>query len=762
MDTSSQTTSPLPGPISTLFQEAQGLFAANRVVNGQCESTSALMTASTTGEIVNTEEESGATQAGFYARSYTCHTCQRSFAYQDLGAHRGDRPLYGDIWTNLTCGDCIAERRKTGLAGATGAENSSRTTPSDPLIIRLPMSATTSTAQEEVPRQVSAPLAAPSTTQGVVFEALARSHSDPSCASHGDPSSARVGPVPTHGIYKPEADIRSIRPRASKAQFETPSQRPWIQVAYIALLNLALLNEGWPTTGPGEFYHLQTTVTKFVYEHFDLLCAGHARNCWKSNLAQILSAHPDIFEHEQGQQGKGWWRLHSTAPDLMKADGVRSSTMVSKVQVASKSAPPRVRPPVTPTSSEPAVTRPLPTPTSQGTLDVSPRKRPASSPRIPDGNKPIEPKPHVRQSSAPVSSSYSLRSDSSPTPFDKTLALASTPIARETSRDPRQVRPGPSLPKASIASRAASSRTNPFTTLVHAQSVPSLHTFPSFTDPPALNSPRGRMKESDPLSPRTPAPTKRATRPVVHNDTPVPPQRLPTQVPAPSAPAKAKSDAFSASALPSAPPPVPTVNPLTHPQVFQEVCLLQHEWLQLEQAGTHVKEGVARLIRSLRPLSVTSALLREYRLKCEAGVALLELDSLAIPTNVPAPLELLQNQQEKSSPPSALTSLLAAPNNLIPTIPFMYGVPCPTPLTSTATGGNGMAMTSPPPFNPLFLPYSSASSVYTQAYFPSMAYFSPPQVYPPIPAVTTTEPERISSPLPLPPASKRACRRTLL
>jgi hypothetical protein len=93
------------------------------------------------------------------------------------------------------------------------------------------------------------------------------------------------------------------------ARFSFPSCRPWSAIAFVALVNLAIEVDGSSSPIDGTFHHLQTTVDNFVYTHFNSLCAGYTRNCWKSRLAAALNHLPSHFEHSPGQQGKGWWRV---------------------------------------------------------------------------------------------------------------------------------------------------------------------------------------------------------------------------------------------------------------------------------------------------------------------------------------------------------------------------------------------------------------------------------------------------------------------
>ena len=97
------------------------------------------------------------------------------------------------------------------------------------------------------------------------------------------------------------------------AAFIYPEKRPWAEVAFVALINLAIQYEGSPTPKDGTFYNLQSDVDTFIYQHFDTLCNGYPRNCWKSHLATALNMLPSHFEHAPGQQGKGWWRLREGA-----------------------------------------------------------------------------------------------------------------------------------------------------------------------------------------------------------------------------------------------------------------------------------------------------------------------------------------------------------------------------------------------------------------------------------------------------------------
>ena len=86
-----------------------------------------------------------------------------------------------------------------------------------------------------------------------------------------------------------------------------------MEIAYVALLNLAIETDGSPYPPDGTFHHLQSTVDNFIYTHFSTLCYGYTRNCWKSHLASALNRLPSHFEHAEGQQGKGWWRIRHGA-----------------------------------------------------------------------------------------------------------------------------------------------------------------------------------------------------------------------------------------------------------------------------------------------------------------------------------------------------------------------------------------------------------------------------------------------------------------
>lgn len=99
----------------------------------------------------------------------------------------------------------------------------------------------------------------------------------------------------------------------NQAKFTFPDKRAWAEVAFIVLTNLALLNDGCASPIDGTFHHLQSSVVNIIYHNYDILCTGYSRNCWKSHLATALNTLPSHFEHSEGQQGRGWWRLRYQA-----------------------------------------------------------------------------------------------------------------------------------------------------------------------------------------------------------------------------------------------------------------------------------------------------------------------------------------------------------------------------------------------------------------------------------------------------------------
>jgi hypothetical protein len=60
---------------------------------------------------------------------------------------------------------------------------------------------------------------------------------------------------------------------------------------------------------PHQFANLKTDLEPFAYCHFDVLCTGYSRNCWKTKFAQCLSTNEDYFQSSDGLRGKGMWRM---------------------------------------------------------------------------------------------------------------------------------------------------------------------------------------------------------------------------------------------------------------------------------------------------------------------------------------------------------------------------------------------------------------------------------------------------------------------
>lgn len=106
------------------------------------------------------------------------------------------------------------------------------------------------------------------------------------------------------------ADPSALSSSLIKAVFEFPDKRPWTEIAFVALTNLARQTDKY-IVEPEErtFHHFQSTVVQFIYAHFSSLCSGYTRNCWKTHLATAMNTLPSHFEHSEGQQGRGWWRL---------------------------------------------------------------------------------------------------------------------------------------------------------------------------------------------------------------------------------------------------------------------------------------------------------------------------------------------------------------------------------------------------------------------------------------------------------------------
>lgn len=92
----------------------------------------------------------------------------------------------------------------------------------------------------------------------------------------------------------------------NKSIFDFPDKRHWAEVGFIALTNLALQAD---TPDKRTYHHLQSAVARFIYAHYAILCKGYSRNCWKTHLASAMTRLPSHFEHADGQQGRGWWRL---------------------------------------------------------------------------------------------------------------------------------------------------------------------------------------------------------------------------------------------------------------------------------------------------------------------------------------------------------------------------------------------------------------------------------------------------------------------
>lgn len=138
--------------------------------------------------------------------------------------------------------------------------------------------------------------------------------------------------------HAPPPSAFSLQSTSSpQAIFKYPFKRPWIEIAFVALVNLAIQVDGDPSPVDGTYHRLFSNVYDFIYDHFDTLCYGYSRNCWKSHVASALTTLPSHFEHAEGQQGKGSWRLVRGAAYPTTLDAITKQQLTSTPSNRSRS-----------------------------------------------------------------------------------------------------------------------------------------------------------------------------------------------------------------------------------------------------------------------------------------------------------------------------------------------------------------------------------------------------------------------------------------
>lgn len=390
------------------------------------------------------------------------------------------------------------------------------------------------------------------------------------------------------------------------ARFDFPERRSWAEIAFVALTNLALMTDGCASPIDGTFHHLQSVVVNFIYQHYDILCTGYSRNCWKSHLATALNTLPSHFEHSEGQQGRGWWRLRYKAHYPTSRD----KTLPVRSQTASGASTWRRnrRPPHRPSDD---IVLPLPVRTH--------RKRTSSDAGLPNSSKSTT--PSSNNGRQPNHELVELRD----------LFPSTTRVIY--GHENRTLSPDYGSTMSHLALRRADSQSE--TSLAGPRSTSSSSTgssTPRYTAPSLT-----KLRYQSNFTPQS------KTKTAISFPSSVSQQPVPFRSPAVPPMSSASTTHFSQ---------------VHHDRELQEST--RAEWHLIESLGPRAVQFVRNRLMRIPAAQITPSILRDLRMACECAITLSQIDTIAFAQN---PFYSLRQALQSTGTLSEMMKLHAPPRN---------------------------------------------------------------------------------------------------